>query len=374
MAAALSRTAVAIAALMIAVSVTVSVGVMIASFRLTVVRWLATTLQSDVYVSAPDVSPSRSDAPLPPELVRRIERVPGIGAISRLRGVVLNEADGPLRLVALGIGERGERAFTFKEGDPRQIWPRFQAGTAVIVSEPYAYRRGVAAGSTLTLPSAHGPRAFPVAGVFYHYGSDQGVVMLSLGLYRALWDDDSVSALGLFAAPGTGAHDLLERVRAAAGGEQELLVQSNRTLFENSLAIFDRTFTITAVLRLLVTVVAFIGVLTALMALQHERAREVAVLRANGMTPGEVWRLVVAETGLTGLVSGLMALPVGLLQAALMIHVINRRSFGWTMPMSVEPGVLVRALLLALGAALIAGLYPAWRMARTSPALALREE
>ncbi len=67
-------------------------------------------------------------------------------------------------------------------------------------------------------------------------------------------------------------------------------------------------------------------------------------------------------------------MPVGLALAAIMIFVINRRSFGWTIRMEVDPVILLEAVLLALAAALLAGLYPAWKMARTSPALALREE
>ena len=54
-------------------------------------------------------------------------------------------------------------------------------------------------------------------------------------------------------------------------GRQDLLIQSNRGLRQGSLEIFDRTFAITAALRLLAIVVAFIGVLSALMSLQLER-------------------------------------------------------------------------------------------------------
>jgi putative ABC transport system permease protein len=125
---------------------------------------------------------------------------------------------------------------------------------------------------------------------------------------------------------------------------------------------------------MLAALVAFVGVLSALMALQLERARELGVLRANGVTPGQVWQLVTSQTGLMGLAAGLLSLPVGLALAAIMIFVINRRSFGWTIRMDVDPMILVEAVILALAAALLAGIYPAWKMARTSPALALREE
>jgi len=152
------------------------------------------------------------------------------------------------------------------------------------------------------------------------------------------------------------------------------VIQSQRAIKRISLEIFDRTFMITAVLRFLAFVVAFVAVLSALMALQLEKSRELGVLRANGLTPGQVFQLVAAETGILGVVAGLLALPVGLVLAALMIFVINRRSFGWSLSMAVDPWLLAQAFGVAVLAALLAGLYPALRMARTSPAVALREE
>ena len=143
---------------------------------------------------------------------------------------------------------------------------------------------------------------------------------------------------------------------------------------ELSLNIFDRTFVITDVLYWLAVGVAVIGILGAMLALQLERARELAVLRAIGMTPGQIGGLVTLQTGFIGLLSGIAAIPLGLVMAWLLIKVINRRAFGWQMDMTVDPGVLLTALALAIGAALIAGIYPAYRAASARPALAMREE
>src|SRR5690606_24672778 len=114
-------------------------------------------------------------------------------------------------------------------------------------------------------------------------------------------------------------------------------------------------------------------ILGALMTLQLERLREYAILRATGMTPGDVAAMVLLQTGVLGLCAGLLALPLGLLMSELLIEVINRRSFGWTLQQTLPPGVLIEALLLAVGAALLAGLYPAWRAGGIGSA-ALREE
>ena len=177
-----------------------------------------------------------------------------------------------------------------------------------------------------------------MAGVFYDYGSSAGVVLMSRRTYERHWDDRAVSGLALEAAPGADL-DAVSGSRCAPPprAARRWSIRSNRGLREASLVIFDRTFAITGVLRMLTLAVAFIGVLSALIALQLERARELGVLRALGLTPRQVWGLVTAQTGLMGAIAGLLAVPVGLLLAFVLIFVVNRRSFGWTMPLELPP-------------------------------------
>lgn len=370
----LSRTAVAIAALMVAVSVTVGVGIMVQSFRQTVVRWLESSLHADVYIAPPSLIARRSDSTLDPALVKRLASAPGIAQVNTYRGLQVESHLGLTQLVALDLAERSYAAFTFIVGEPQAIWPAFQNEAAVIISEPYAYRHQLSLNDALQLRTDRGEHVFRVVGIFTDYGSDQGIVMMSRHTYDQWWQDVKVSSLGVYAEPNTDVDRLVESLRRLAGTEHDVLIRSNRTLRDASLEIFDRTFTITTVLHLLTTVVAFIGVLSALMALQLERARELGVLRATGYTPGQVWGLMTSQTGLMGLIAGLLAVPVGIGLALILVLVINRRSFGWTLQIEITPEILVQAVVMAVVAALLAGLYPALRMARTSPALALRNE
>jgi putative ABC transport system permease protein len=366
--AALSRTSVAMAALMIAVAAAIGVGVMIASFREAVTAWLEGTLRADVYISAPSLVGSRPDATLDPELVARLAATPGVARASTSRGVVVQSPRGPAQVVALDIDPSRPPRWRFRSGGDAGVWD----GDAVIVSEPFANRHGVRA--TVRLSTDHGERDFRVAGVFYDYGSSAGVVVMSRRTYDGAWNDRRISGLALEAAPGVDVNALVAAVRERAAGGPRLLVRSNRALREASMEIFDRTFAITGVLRTLSLVVAFVGMLAALMSLSLERAREIGVLRALGLTPRQVWGLVTAQTGVIGLLAGVLAVPSGLLLAGVLVFVINRRSFGWTMSIDPSPSILLQGVALSLLAALLAGLYPAWRMATASPADSLRDE
>lgn len=387
----LSRTAPAMAALVIAVSVTVGLGIMISSFRGSVVRWLDGTLQADVYLSPPEVLANRSEGTLPPELAGAIGALPGVQGVSTYRGrEFATSRYGLVRVVALDLHPLGEGAIHFLEGEPERARSAFRAGEGIWISEPFAFRHDVSLGESLVLDTETGERALPVAGIFRDYGSDRGVVMMDRALYDQLWTDRGITSIGVFGAPvegdrtgGPGGDTLgvgpgtleasIREVVAAQGGEG-IQVRSNRTLRELSLEVFDRTFAITGVLRALAFIVAFIGILSALMALQLERERELGVLRANGMTPGQLRRLITTQTGLMGLVAGVLAIPSGILLATVMIHVVNRRSFGWTLDMELGPALLLQSVALAVAGALLAGVYPALRMSRTSPAAALRGE
>ncbi|WP_456426457.1 FtsX-like permease family protein [Rhodocaloribacter sp.] len=370
----LSRTAVAVAALMIALASTIGVGVMVDSFRVTVETWLGYALQADVYVQPPSLVFREADATLRPEVVRRLAETPGVASVFSVRRLDVASPRGPTRIVALDAGPRTPDAFRLKSGDPDVLWPAFEDGETVLVSEPYAYRRDAGVGDTLRLQTDHGERPFVVRGVYYDYASDRGVVMMSRATFERYYDDRALSGVALFAEPGQDLEALMDRLRARVAGMQDVFIRSNRALREASLDIFDRTFTITIVLRMLAVMVAFVGVLSALMALQLERAREFAVLRANGLTPRRLRRFVTMQTGLMGFIAGVLSIPLGFTLALVLIYVINKRSFGWTLQLEAAPEIFLQALAVGVVAAVLAGLYPSWRMARADPARALREE
>jgi len=370
----LSRTAPAVAALVVAVAVTVGLGVMIQSFRGTLTRWLDGTLRADVYVSLPGPTASRAAGTLWPDLIEDFVAHPDVAGHSTYRGMDVVRGGDAFRLVALDLDTRGEAAFDFLDGTRDEIMRRFRAGEGVIASEPYAYGRDLQRGDSVSLSTLRGPRTLPILGVFSDYGSEQGTLMMARGLYDRFFDDPGVTSLGLFLVDGADSGRVVDELLSGLTDGRVVLARTNDSLRAASIEVFDRTFRVTAVLRLLAFVVAFVGVLSALAALQLERGRELGLLRASGMTPGQLGRLVVTQTGLIGLAAGVLAVPMGLALSWVMIFVVNKRSFGWTLDMQVGPGVLAQAVGLALVAALLAGVYPAWRMARTSPALALRGE
>ena len=380
----LSRTSVAIAALMVSVSVIVGVSIMVGSFRGTVVQWLDQTLQADIYVSPPTTTANRVLGKVDPAIAQALRTFPGIAqavtyndADVRVVGFDDQVRDKPAKLISAdGDVSNGKRPYAWIRADLGiDPWDEMDAGQGAIISEALIIRENLGGNpETITLETPEGDRTFPVLAVFYDYSSDQGTIILDNDIYESLWHDDRIASLGLFVSPSASVEDTVNAIREQFKGQQSLSVQSNRSLREGSLEIFDRTFAITDALRLLAVVVAFIGVLSTLMSLQLERTREIGILRSTGMTPRQLGIMTLLETGLMGTMAGVFAMPLGYALAWILIYVINVRSFGWTLQMALEGRYFWQALLVAIVAALLAGLYPAIRLGRMNISTAIRQE
>ncbi|MEM7167548.1 MAG: FtsX-like permease family protein [Planctomycetota bacterium] len=371
----LSRTGVAIAALSLAFSMSLGVGVMIDSFRVTVIDWLGTTLPGDVYVSTRGLVARRgSEVPLPPSFVTACKQAPGVRQVHTNRVTHLREAEGETTIAALGLPDGGPSGLRLMDGsDPAEEWSELIAREEVLISEPFSRRRALSVGDTFELRTDRGKQPFRVAGVFSDYSSDSGYVALPREVYDRWWDDRAVTAIAVFAEEGADVDKLATMLRTAAD-DHDIRVAPTGSMREGTLEIFDRTFTITRVFRLLAVIVATIGIFSALLAIQLERATEIAILRSHGLTPRRLSRLVLTQTGFLGLIAGLLAIPLGLVFAAVMTLVVNRVSFGWTILLSIDLWLVLETVLWSVGSALVAGLYPARRFAALLPARVLRGE
>ena len=368
---ALSRTSVTIAALMVAVSVIIGISIMIGSFRNTVIEWLNTILIADIYIT-----PAGLGQEIDPTFIDQLIDYPGVEAVEMARITTVSSPDyGPVLLNAFSaVDEAERRTFLWLNGTPDQANNALAEGQ-VFVSEVFARQHNLPLNrpSEIALITSDGPRSFTVSGIFYHY-DPQGFVLMNLRAYQRLWNDPIVSSVGLYVTPETNTDEAVVDLRDRFAATYQLTITANRGIKQSAITVFDRTFTITAALRLLATIVAFIGVLSAIMSLQLERTRELGTLRANGMTLRQLWGLTLLETGLMGTAAGLISIPTGLIMAIILIYVINLRSFGWSLQLQLNFEIFLVAMLVAIVASLLAGIYPSLRLNKMEIAAALREE
>ncbi|HEX5044617.1 MAG TPA: FtsX-like permease family protein, partial [Candidatus Polarisedimenticolaceae bacterium] len=266
----------------------------------------------------------------------------------------------------------GERRFAFVEGVPGDALRRARDEGAVLVGEPMARRLRLHAGGRLVVEGLAGPVELPVAGVVHDYSADAGSVLMDLATMERAFGPGPIQNIALYLVPGADAEAVVDGIKASLPGVP-LLVRSNRALRQEVFRVFDQTFAVTRLLQAMGLLIAVCGVTLTLLILARERVSELALYRALGATRGAIFRVFLGHglgIAAVGLVLGALG---GIALALVLIYVVNRASFGWTIALSWPVGDLLRQGGAILLAAALASLYPALRASRV-PATELRRE
>ncbi len=375
LAASLARTSVVVAALATAIAMMASVGIMVGSFRETVALWLDIQLRADLYVR-PAVPSSAGDfPPLAPEVAGILESTPGVAAVDLFHAVPL-EYQG--QRATLGAGNldvvRRYGRLRFLAGEDRDAILRSLPGRdRAIVSEPFANLHHVRPGDRIRLAIGEHDVTLTVAGVYYEYSSSQGYVIVDRSTLLKYLPGQPATNAAVYLAPGADAaaaeHDI-ERRSAAYG----VSVAPNAELRRTSIAIFDRTFSITYALEAVAILVAMLGAANSLLALVLDRRRELGLLRYLGASAGQVRGMILTEAAFLGLLAILLGLALGLALSLLLIFVVNKQSFGWTIQFHPPRELLLGALFAVWCVTVLAGLYPARVASRLNPIDVIHEE
>lgn len=356
MPASLRRTAIAAAALLIAIGMMVAVSLMIGSFRDTVDAWVAQTVSSDIWLR-----PARNLGPVaasfPEEITRDLESIEIIEAFDPFRGrqVLL---EGMPFLLGSGDFETLIRFGRLPMIDPSSQSAALRAALrsgGALVSEALAMRLGVGTGDSLEIPTPTGLRTIPITGVYRDYSSDRGIIAIDRALYLELYDDRAIDTIGLYLTPGIDPEVAQRQIEATLSTKWNAFAFTNRTIREEILRIFDQTFVITWALLGIALTVAILGIVSTLSALIIERRREIALLRIGGMTRGEVRQMIVLEASILGIASTLFGAISGFLLSLILIFVINKQSFGWTISFSPPWTIVATSLILTFAATIGAG-------------------
>ena len=355
---------------MAATATSVGVGLMVASFRGAVDDWLSQLLRADFYISP------GFDEQAPPRInsafVTRISALPAVAELSQIRRVRLHDGERAVRVAAYALPRAAQAGFHFLAG--AAPWPAWDTQDLAIISEPLAYHLHRQTGEVIVLPTPAGPKPFRIAGIYTDYGSESGVVTISLARFRHYWQDERVHGIGIYPRAGVDNAALFTQLQTLIPRDGPLAVWSNAALKSRSLAVFDRTFVITHALTLFAAAIAALGVFNALLALHLERGREYAMLLAIGLAPAALRTTLYLQTAVIALLASGLAVPLGVLIAKLLIAVINIRSFGWSRQLTLDMSAMFIPALGAVCAALAATVYPAERAVRINPATALRYE
>jgi putative ABC transport system permease protein len=229
-------------------------------------------------------------------------------------------------------------------------------------------------GDSIELTTPEGARKFPIAGVFYDYSRDQGIVYMSARTFVQFWHDDRVNGVAVYLKSAASEQTLTQEFQKQFNRDGQFAIYSNRSLRTRVFEIFDQTFAVTYVLRTIAIIVAVTGIFLSLTILIAERSRELAIVRAIGGSAAQIRKLLLWETGMLGVLAAVIGLASGLCLSLVLTGVINRAFFGWTIQLAFPWRSLALTPVWIFAAALIAGILPAWRASRLVLAEGLRSE
>jgi putative ABC transport system permease protein len=367
--ASLSRTSIVVTALATAISMMVAVGVMVGSFRETVQVWLDEQLRADLYMRAQGPATAGINPPMPAAVEQIAEQTPGVAEVDVLRAFQFHYEGTRATFAAAKMDIlRRRRALRFLSGGLPN-----PTGDQAIVTEPFAGKHHVHVGDVLRIPLGTQIAALTVAGIYYDYSSDRGTVLTDRGTLLKYLPGQPVTNMAVYVQPGTDAtkvrRDLETRLR-----DYPIVIAPNATLRRAAIEVFDRTFAVTWALEAVAIVVAMLGAANSLLALVLDRRREIGLIRYLGAATAQVRRMILMEAGLLGLLSGSLGLGLGMALSLVLIYVVNKQSFGWTIQFHPPALLLAGALLLVWIVTILAGVYPARFAAKLQPVEVIHEE
>ena len=375
LAAALRRTSVLVAALATAVAMMVSVGIMVGSFRQTVMSWMNDQLPADLYLR-PAGDPAADRHPtISLELTEKIASLPGVAAVDRLRAYEISYDGMPATLASADLRVlRSHRDSDFLSGRPtEEVLGQLRGQNNVIVSEPFTYKHHVKAGDSLTLSLGDAQAKFKIVDVYYDYASERGYILMDRDTLLRYLPDPSPSNLAVFVGKGADLGAVRKSIEALAASHR-ILIFSDRELRAEAIRIFDRTFAITYALEAIAIAVAVIGIAGAFVALVIDRRRELGLMRFLGASSPQIRKLILVEAGLVGFLANLMGFVLGYFLSLILVFVVNKQSFGWTIRFHWPVAIILGALSVIYVATILAGLYPSAVAVRLNPLEVIHEE
>jgi putative ABC transport system permease protein len=335
------QAAISIAAIVISVSLMVSMLIMVTSFRQSLDAWLERMLPADLYLRA---GAGGETGFLSPEEQSMIAGTPGVRRVDFLRShsVLLDPVRAPVTLLARAISPENAESILPLSGPsvtpPTGEYP-------IWVSEVAAELHGIRAGDRIALPVGGTSRVYFVAGIWRDYARQNGAIVLAREHYIELTGDRLANDAWLWLEDATTASVVRSAIRARLAESAGMEMSSMQEVRAASLALFDRTFAVTYALEAAAILVGLLGVSMSFSAQAIARRREFGVLRHLGMTRRQIAAMLAAEGTVVTALGAAFGAATGWILSLILIHVINRQSFHWTMDFHL-PGYAVAAIVL----------------------------
>jgi putative ABC transport system permease protein len=337
-----------LASIIVSFSLMVAMAIMVYSFRVSFEHWLGKLLPADLQIREPL---GTDTAYWSPAEQGRLAAVPGIARMElrHVRSLLLDAARPAIALIARG-GDAGQTAAQLPLTESARPVPGDTLPPAWI-SEALHDQYGIDAGATLDLPLAGREVRFRVAGIWRDYARQFGAVVISLPTYVAITGDRTATEGSIWLDGTRSAASVVADLQGLmAGNDAEITTSAG--VRERSLQIFDRAFAITYALEAIAVLIGLTGVSFAATSTALARRSEFGMLMHIGMLRRQVVGILAGEGFLMSGFGVLYGLMLGAVLSVVLVYVVNRQSFNWSIDLAVpwwQLAVLSATLMAAAG-------------------------
>lgn len=373
----ISRNSVAVAAVFYGIALFVGSSGLIYSVRMSLVDYIDSIIRADILISSghPLATGGSANIPMPMGMGKELEEVPGVLSAEPFRKVYLNYQGSRILLEMFDVALRMEYCPAMIAQGSREDMRRLLPGQDnVVVNEGFAARHHIKPGDSVVLPTPNGPVRFGVAAIVVSYDSDAGTLWMDMKTFQRHWQDSVADMFETRIKPGADLAAVREAILSRFGKERKLFVLPAHEFREEIRKMLDRMFMVNNAVIIITLIIAGFGIIVTLMASVLERTREIGVLRSIGMKRRQVAGVVIIESVLLGAAGGVLGAATGILAGWLNVEGFFRLDFGANIAYHIHYASIVLAVVLAAGLAALAGLYPAWRAAKTNIVEALSYE
>jgi len=369
------RNALAVSSLAIAFMMVISMSIMVHSFRQTVIVWIDQTLKADLFVRVAGGRDIDYQHTLPSDPIQKLKSISGVAAIDQFRAIDISYNNLP---VVLATGDFSVLSkfgnLIIKSGLPTTELSQNMVGNdRVIVSEAFSLKHRVSVGDILNLQTLNGRTKFEVSAVYFDYSRERGYIILDRTTFLKYYKENQINSFVIYLNDKSKLNQVRKEVLKTLN-EHRLIIRSNTELKKQVLEVFDKTFAITYSLEIIAILVAVLGLFNTLVSLILERKREIGILRFIGAFTRQIKRMILIEAGILGLIGSAMGLVAGVVVSYILIFVINKQSFGWTIQVHFPYIFILLLVAFSWGVSVLAGLYPARLAQELNPKEAVRVE
>jgi putative ABC transport system permease protein len=373
----IGRNAVAAAAIFYGIAVFVSSAGIIYSTKQSVLEWIDSYVRGDIIVTSghPLASTGAQNIPMPVDLWKEIEKVPGVLSADPFRKIYIDYKGRRILLLTLDIDRRMLYSpFKVMQGTREDMVRLLPKQNYIAVNEAIASQEHLKPGDTMVLPTPEGPVPFKVAVVNVDYSSDSGSILMDMHTYRKYWKEYLADSFSIRVKSKDEVQAVRDAIAKRFGNDRKLFVLPAREFKNEIRKIIDQGFAVNRAINFITMLIACLGIVVTLLASVLERTREIGILRSIGMLRGQVSRVVVVESMLLGIVGGLLGAGAGVIIGWMSLEGFLKGDYGASMQYQIDYPSILWALALATVLAALAGVYPARRAARTNIVEALSYE